>query len=97
MKFTKRLLSTFLAAVMMFTALGISSTAYAADTSTVSFTFTGTERNDLYDDINNYINDLRRDYDYYDVDMDERLTKIAIQRAKDVMVYAEPGTLPNGK
>lgn len=97
MKFTKRLLSTFLAAVMMFTALGISSTAYAADTSTVSFTFTGTERNDLYDDINNYINDLRWDYDYYDVDMDESLTKIAIQRAKDVMVYAEPDTLPNGK
>ena len=97
MKITKRLLSTFLAAVMMFTALGISSTAYAADTSTVSFTFTGTERNDLYDDINNYINELRWDYDYYDVDMDESLTKIAIQRAKDVMVYAEPDTLPNGK
>lgn len=92
----KKAISIFLALTMVISVFSVSSVSFAAENGTYNVTFSGHESNGAAQQAVDMINSDRSYYSLSTYTIDEKLTSVARQRAKELFVYYNQ-TLPNGQ
>lgn len=92
----KKAISIFLALTLVISVFSVSSVTFAADNGTYNVTFSGHESNGAAQQAVDMINSDRSSNSRSTYTIDDQLTSVARQRAKELFVYYNQ-TLPNGQ